>query len=102
MKVRIYTEDANIVLYQGEVDMVSDRNGCICYVSPWPKKWETDPLEPSLNIKVKDGTTAKVFPDDTGHDDPYVSLKAPAIEDSPIIQNMTDFWKHQAAQSEVS
>ena len=26
---------------------------------------------------------------------------APSIEDSPIIQNMKDFWAHQAAQSEV-
>ena len=102
MKVRIYTETVGTMLYQGEADMVSDRNGCICYVSPWPKKFEIDPMEPSLNIKVKDGTTVQVAPDDTGHDDPYISLKAPAIEDSPIVQNMKDFWKHQAAQSEVS
>lgn len=102
MKVRIYTDHSNTTLYDGEADMVFDRVGCICFVSPWPKKFEKLPDTPSLQIKVKDGTTIKVAPPDPDrNEDPCIVLQAP-LADNVIIQNMKDVWANQAAQSEVS
>ena len=80
MRVRIYTDptdqpDKPKYLYDGPVDMVHDWAHQIIYVSPWPKKFETYPTPPMLNIKCEPGTTAKVLEAEKPDEDPSIILR---------------------------
>lgn len=60
-------------LFLGEVDQVTDCDHRIKFVSPWPKKFETNPLEPVLHICVKKGTKVKVL-EHNDNEDPCIQL----------------------------